>query len=172
MVGLDGEKMSKSLGNLVFVSSLLATGTDPMAIRLAILAHHYRGDWDWTAAGLAAAEQRLARWRAAVDRLLASSPEPERPGAPDPASQPGAQDPASQPGLPDPASRPGALAAAEGVLATMRERMADDLDAPEALVPIDRWAEQVTDALVLPPDARAAALLVRDAVDALLGVGL
>ena len=172
MVGLDGEKMSKSLGNLVFVSSLLATGTDPMAIRLAILAHHYRGDWDWTAAGLAAAEQRLARWRAAVDRLLASSPEPERPGAPDPASQPGAQDPASQPGLQDPASRPGALAAAEGVLATVRERMADDLDAPEALVPIDRWAEQVTGALVLPPDARAAALLVRDAVDALLGVGL
>jgi L-cysteine:1D-myo-inositol 2-amino-2-deoxy-alpha-D-glucopyranoside ligase len=172
MVRLDGEKMSKSLGNLVFVSSLLATGTDPMAIRLAILAHHYRGDWDWTAAGLAAAEQRLARWRAAVDRLLASSPEPERLGAPDPASQPGAQDPASQPGLQDPASRPGALAAAEGVLATVRERMADDLDAPEALVPIDQWAEQVTGALVLPPDARAAALLVRDAVDALLGVGL
>jgi L-cysteine:1D-myo-inositol 2-amino-2-deoxy-alpha-D-glucopyranoside ligase len=172
MVRLDGEKMSKSLGNLVFVSSLLATGTDPMAIRLAILAHHYRGDWDWTAAGLVAAEQRLARWRAAVDRLLASSPEPERTGAPDPASQPGAQDPASQPGLPDPASRPGALAAAEGVLATVRERMADDLDAPEALVPIDQWAEQVTSALVLPPDARAAALLVRDAVDALLGVGL
>jgi L-cysteine:1D-myo-inositol 2-amino-2-deoxy-alpha-D-glucopyranoside ligase len=163
MVRLDGEKMSKSLGNLVFVSSLLATGTDPMAIRLAILAHHYRGDWDWTAAGLAAAEQRLARWRAAVNRLLASSPEPEWPGA---------QDPAAQPGLPDPASRPGALAAAEGVLATVRERMADDLDAPGALVPIDRWAEQVTGALVLPPDARAAALLVRDAVDALLGVGL
>ena len=181
MVRLDGEKMSKSLGNLVFVSSLLATGTDPMAIRLAILAHHYRGDWDWTAAGLAAAEQRLARWRAAVNRLLASSPEPERPGAPDPASLSGAQDPASQrglqnaasqPGPPDPVSQPGALAAAEGVLATVRERMADDLDAPEALVPIDRWAEQVTDAPALPPDARAAALLVRDAVDALLGVGL
>jgi L-cysteine:1D-myo-inositol 2-amino-2-deoxy-alpha-D-glucopyranoside ligase len=181
MVRLDGEKMSKSLGNLVFVSSLLATGTDPMAIRLAILAHHYRGDWDWTAAGLAAAEQRLARWRAAVNRLLASSPEPEWPGAPDPASQRGEQDPAaqrgvqnaaSQPGPPDPASEPGALAAAEDVLATVRERMADDLDAPEALVPIDRWAEQVTGALVLPPDARAAALLVRDTVDALLGVGL
>jgi L-cysteine:1D-myo-inositol 2-amino-2-deoxy-alpha-D-glucopyranoside ligase len=181
MVRLDGEKMSKSLGNLVFVSSLLATGTDPMAIRLAILAHHYRGDWDWTAAGLTAAEQRLARWRAAVNRLLAASPEPEWPGAPAPASQPGPQDPASQrglqnaasqPGPPDPASEPGALAAAEGVLATVRERMADDLDAPGALVPIDRWAEQVTGALVLPPDARAAALLVRDAVDALLGVGL
>jgi L-cysteine:1D-myo-inositol 2-amino-2-deoxy-alpha-D-glucopyranoside ligase len=172
MVRFDGEKMSKSLGNLVLVSSLLATGTDPMAIRLAILAHHYRGDWDWTAAGLVAAEQRLARWRAAVNRLLASWPEPERPGAPDPVSQPGLQDPVSQPGLQDPVSRPGALAAAEGVLATVRERMADDLDAPEALVPIDQWAEQVTGALVLPPDARAAALLVRDAVDALLGVGL
>ncbi|MGH3276087.1 MAG: cysteine--1-D-myo-inosityl 2-amino-2-deoxy-alpha-D-glucopyranoside ligase, partial [Streptosporangiaceae bacterium] len=52
MVRLDGEKMSKSLGNLVFVSQLRAQGSDPMAIRLAILAHHYRPDWDWTAAGL------------------------------------------------------------------------------------------------------------------------
>ena len=51
MVRLDGEKMSKSLGNLVFVSRLVADGVDPMAVRLAILAHHYRGDWDWTAAG-------------------------------------------------------------------------------------------------------------------------
>jgi hypothetical protein len=98
-----------------------------------------------------------------VDRLLASSPEPEWPGA---------RDPASQPDVPDPVSRPGALVAAESVLATVRERMADDLDAPGALVPIDRWAEQVTGALILPPDARAAALLVRDAADALLGVGL
>ena len=48
MVGLDGEKMSKSKGNLVFVSKLRAAGVDPMAIRLALLAHHYRDDWDWT----------------------------------------------------------------------------------------------------------------------------
>src|SRR6266487_4580548 len=48
MVRLGGEKMSKSLGNLVFVSALRSAGTDPMAIRLAILAHHYRQDWDWT----------------------------------------------------------------------------------------------------------------------------
>jgi L-cysteine:1D-myo-inositol 2-amino-2-deoxy-alpha-D-glucopyranoside ligase len=173
MVGLDGEKMSKSLGNLVFVSSLLADGTDPMAIRLAILAHHYRDDWDWTTAGLAAAEQRLARWRAAVGRLLASSPEPElQPGAQDPAFQPGAQDPVSQPGAQDPVSQPGALAAAGGVLAAVRERMADDLDAPGALAAIDRWADEVIGAPVLPPDARAGALLVRDAADALLGVSL
>ena len=45
---------------------LLADGHDPMAVRLAILAHHYREDWDWTAAGLAAAADRLARWREAV----------------------------------------------------------------------------------------------------------
>src|ERR1022692_123906 len=65
MVRLDGEKMSKSLGNLVFVSRLRAAGTDPMAIRLAILAQHYRQDWDWTDEGLAGAVARLDRWRAA-----------------------------------------------------------------------------------------------------------
>ena len=52
MVGLDGEKMSKSKGNLVFVSRLRASGVDPMAIRLALLAHHYRSDWEWTDADL------------------------------------------------------------------------------------------------------------------------
>ncbi|MFC7327240.1 cysteine--1-D-myo-inosityl 2-amino-2-deoxy-alpha-D-glucopyranoside ligase [Marinactinospora rubrisoli] len=66
MVGLDGEKMSKSLGNLVFVSGLRAEGADPMAIRLALLDHHYRTAWDWTAGELPAASERLARWRAAA----------------------------------------------------------------------------------------------------------
>ena len=66
MVGLDGAKMSKSRGNLVFVSTLRESGVDPMAIRLALLAHHYRDDWDWTDDALAAAEDRLSRWREAV----------------------------------------------------------------------------------------------------------
>jgi L-cysteine:1D-myo-inositol 2-amino-2-deoxy-alpha-D-glucopyranoside ligase len=66
MVGLDGEKMSKSRGNLVFVSRLRESGVDPMAIRLALLANHYRDDWDWSEEILAAAEARLHRWRAAV----------------------------------------------------------------------------------------------------------
>lgn len=66
MVGLDGEKMSKSRGNLVLVSRLLSDGADPMAVRLAVLAHHYRSDWDWTDADLADATARLERWRAAV----------------------------------------------------------------------------------------------------------
>ena len=58
--------MSKSRGNLVFVSKLLAAGNDPMAVRLAIISHHYRADWDWTQEALAAAAARLATWRAAV----------------------------------------------------------------------------------------------------------
>jgi L-cysteine:1D-myo-inositol 2-amino-2-deoxy-alpha-D-glucopyranoside ligase len=66
MVGLDGEKMSKSKGNLVFVSRLLASEVDPMAIRLALLAHHYRDDWDWTDELLVSAQSRLSRWREAV----------------------------------------------------------------------------------------------------------
>jgi L-cysteine:1D-myo-inositol 2-amino-2-deoxy-alpha-D-glucopyranoside ligase len=70
MVGLGGEKMSKSKGNLVFVSSLRASGVDPMAIRLALLAHHYREDWEWSDELLASAQGRLNRWREAV-RLAA-----------------------------------------------------------------------------------------------------
>jgi L-cysteine:1D-myo-inositol 2-amino-2-deoxy-alpha-D-glucopyranoside ligase len=66
MVGFDGKKMSKSMGNLVLVSRLLDAGVDPMAIRLALLAHHYREDWSWTDEGLAAAAGRLLRWREAV----------------------------------------------------------------------------------------------------------
>ena len=62
MVGYDGEKMSKSLGNLVLVSSLTAEGTDPRAIRLALLDRHYRADWEWTRAQLTEAQCRLATW--------------------------------------------------------------------------------------------------------------
>jgi L-cysteine:1D-myo-inositol 2-amino-2-deoxy-alpha-D-glucopyranoside ligase len=46
LVAYQGTKMSKSLGNLVFVSELLKTA-DPRAIRLALMAHHYRSDWEW-----------------------------------------------------------------------------------------------------------------------------
>ncbi|MFJ7749577.1 cysteine--1-D-myo-inosityl 2-amino-2-deoxy-alpha-D-glucopyranoside ligase [Arthrobacter sp. NPDC097144] len=66
MVGLDGEKMSKSLGNLVLVSELRSRGTDPAAVRAVLLSHHYRTDWFWTAEQLTAAEERLARWRRAL----------------------------------------------------------------------------------------------------------
>jgi len=158
MVRLDGEKMSKSLGNLVFVSRLVADGVDPMAVRLAILAHHYRSDWDWTAAGLAAAADRLAGWRAAVNRAVSVA------GA-------AASDPGSVvPGEGEPAAE--SVPSAASVLAAVRERIADDLDAPGALAAVDRWASAVTSAPELPTGTAAAAALIRDTVDALLGIAL
>jgi len=66
MVGYDGEKMSKSRGNLVFVSALRRSDIDPMAIRLTLLRHHYRSDWEWTDAELGDAVDQLQRWRRAV----------------------------------------------------------------------------------------------------------
>ena len=68
MVGLDGEKMSKSKGNLVLVSSLRESGLDPMVIRLLLLGHHYRSDWMWDEADMSAAGARLDKWRGAVAR--------------------------------------------------------------------------------------------------------
>ncbi|MGW9197071.1 cysteine--1-D-myo-inosityl 2-amino-2-deoxy-alpha-D-glucopyranoside ligase [Micromonospora chersina] len=66
MIGLDGEKMSKSKGNLVFVSRLRADHVDPMAVRLALLSGHYRSDRSWTDELLTEAQERLARWRRAA----------------------------------------------------------------------------------------------------------
>lgn len=74
MVRLGGEKMSKSLGNLVFVSELRQTN-DPMAIRLAVAAHHYRDSWSWTDELMPHATRRLELWRstgvgeAAIDEV-------------------------------------------------------------------------------------------------------
>jgi L-cysteine:1D-myo-inositol 2-amino-2-deoxy-alpha-D-glucopyranoside ligase len=65
MVGFEGEKMSKSRGNLVVVSRLREAGVDPMAVRLTLLAQHYRTDWEWTAELLSRGEERLRVWRAA-----------------------------------------------------------------------------------------------------------
>ena len=63
MIALDGVKMSKSLGNLVFVHKLTEAGHDPSAIRLAVFAGHYRTDRDFSDRILDEAEARLARWR-------------------------------------------------------------------------------------------------------------
>ena len=64
MVALDGEKMSKSRGNLELVSRLRQRGADPMAIRLALLGQHYRSDWEWDSQLLERATRRLSAWRA------------------------------------------------------------------------------------------------------------
>jgi L-cysteine:1D-myo-inositol 2-amino-2-deoxy-alpha-D-glucopyranoside ligase len=64
-VKLDGIKMSKSLGNLVYMSKLIEEGWDPMTIRLVIVSHHYRDGWEWFDHLLPTAADRMARWRAA-----------------------------------------------------------------------------------------------------------
>jgi L-cysteine:1D-myo-inositol 2-amino-2-deoxy-alpha-D-glucopyranoside ligase len=75
MVGLDGEKMSKSRGNLVFVSRLRQQGVDPGALRLALLSSHYRSDREWYPGTLEQGEHRLAAWSAAVQRTSGPSGE-------------------------------------------------------------------------------------------------
>ncbi len=65
LVAYQGTKMSKSLGNLVFVSDLRQQ-IDPGAIRLALMAHHYRSDWEWFDAEAEAAQVDLDRLRAAA----------------------------------------------------------------------------------------------------------
>src|SRR3712207_611777 len=64
LVEFEGTKMSKSLGNLVFISELVKEW-DPMAVRLAILDHSYREPWAWDDGLLERASERLERWRAA-----------------------------------------------------------------------------------------------------------
>lgn len=67
MIGLDGEKMSKSKGNLVFVSRLVASGVDPMAIRWALMSDHYTTDRMWSDANLSQALQSITRLRTALE---------------------------------------------------------------------------------------------------------
>jgi L-cysteine:1D-myo-inositol 2-amino-2-deoxy-alpha-D-glucopyranoside ligase len=67
MVSMDGHKMSKSRGNLVFVDKLRAEH-DPMAIRLGLIEHHYRTEWEWDDGLMARNEDRLASWRRSADK--------------------------------------------------------------------------------------------------------
>jgi L-cysteine:1D-myo-inositol 2-amino-2-deoxy-alpha-D-glucopyranoside ligase len=132
LVGLGGKKMSKSEGNLVFVAKLLDRGIEPAAIRLALLAHHYRSDWHWAEDDLTHAETRLSRWRSAVA---------------------------------GPAGPP-----AESLLAEVRARLTDDLDAPGAVAAVDRWAAEALAGT--GHSVPGAGDLVAATVDALLGVRL
>ncbi|MBE3201830.1 MULTISPECIES: cysteine--1-D-myo-inosityl 2-amino-2-deoxy-alpha-D-glucopyranoside ligase [Parafrankia] len=144
MVGLDGHKMSKSRGNLEFVSRLLAGGADPAAIRLALLHHHHTVEWEWTPADLPAADLMVRRWRAA-----AALPAPAAPDA-------------------------GRL------LAVVRDRLADGLDAPGAVTAVDEWVTAALGAGGAGVGASGASggtdvlesVTVRDIVDALLGIDL
>ncbi len=190
MVSYHGQKMSKSLGNLVFVNRLRADGVDPMAIRMALLAHHYRSDWEWTDGVLGDAQARLARWRAALARVEAAMPDqhaaapatagpvtagPATAGPVTPVSVTAAPEtavtgPAAEFGAPG--TRP--ADPAEAALAGVRARLHDDLDAPGALAVVDRWADTLLAEAPtrLTPSDLAGAHLVRQIVDALLGIAL
>jgi L-cysteine:1D-myo-inositol 2-amino-2-deoxy-alpha-D-glucopyranoside ligase len=65
MVHMDGQKMSKSLGNLVFVDKL-RTVYDPRAIRLGIIEHHYRIEWEWDDTLMPRNQARLESWLASA----------------------------------------------------------------------------------------------------------
>ena len=69
MIGLDSEKMSKSKGNLVLVSHLLQEGIDPMAIRTALISHHYRKDHMWQDSDLVNAQNFLNDLRITLARM-------------------------------------------------------------------------------------------------------
>ncbi|MFP5415888.1 MAG: cysteine--1-D-myo-inosityl 2-amino-2-deoxy-alpha-D-glucopyranoside ligase [Actinomycetes bacterium] len=120
MVGYEGEKMSKSRGNLVLVSKLLASGVDPMAIRLALLAHHYRTDWEFTDADLARATARLAQWRSVLNNPTAF-----------PAEQ---TVEAIRSALRDDLDAPSALAAVDTWVAASASMESDDTEAVDAVV--------------------------------------
>ena len=69
MIGLEGEKMSKSKGNLVFVSHLLKEGVDPMSIRVALMSHHYREDHMWESEEITEAKLFLEKLQIALSRM-------------------------------------------------------------------------------------------------------
>lgn len=142
MVGLEDEKMSKSKGNLVLVSTLREAGIEPAAIRLAILANHYRTDWFWTEDLLHDAQARLAQWRKAMPSGRSSGD--VTPGTAGADGQGGES----------------------AVVERMRQGLANDLDAPAALAAVDHWVDEADHGGV------TTAPLLRDAVEALLGVQL
>jgi L-cysteine:1D-myo-inositol 2-amino-2-deoxy-alpha-D-glucopyranoside ligase len=111
LVAFDGEKMSKSLGNLVLVSQLREAGVEPDAIRLAILSHCYRDDWEWHRGDEQRAAERLAAWRASAARSL------------------------------DADSLDAGLDGDDALLLLerVRARLHDDLDTPAALDEFDTW---------------------------------
>ncbi len=135
MVAYDGEKMSKSKGNLVFVSALRNSDVDPMAIRTVLLRHHYRSDWEWTDDQLWDAVDTVQQWRKALAL--------------------------------------GAGAPAASVVTDVLAALADDLNAPAALVRVQEWVDATLGTTGLAdtsdPDA---AVTVMQLLDAALGLQL
>jgi L-cysteine:1D-myo-inositol 2-amino-2-deoxy-alpha-D-glucopyranoside ligase len=122
LVSYQGAKMSKSLGNLVFVNDLIASGTGGRAIRLALLAQRYREDWEWTNQLLVSASERLERWQ----RWAADAVDGESVTLKD----------ALRDILADDLDTPGALAAVDLVISTGVPPTSEDLDTIDALLGI------------------------------------
>jgi L-cysteine:1D-myo-inositol 2-amino-2-deoxy-alpha-D-glucopyranoside ligase len=132
MVAYRGEKMSKSLGNLVLVSQLREAGVDARVIRLALLAHHYRTDWEWFDGATVEAESRLAAWSAALAGARTESLDPEL------------------------------AFEERAVVERMRAALRNDLDTPAALHTVDQWVAGHPSAVSdLVPSAIEALLGVR-----------
>jgi len=108
LVGLDGTKMSKSLGNLVFVGDLLKEW-EPAVLRLALLDHHYRADWEWGDEDMPRAARRLDAWRESPAAPTGRGPTPDEAGLDRVRAR-----------LDDDLDTPGALAALDGEAAAGR----------------------------------------------------
>jgi L-cysteine:1D-myo-inositol 2-amino-2-deoxy-alpha-D-glucopyranoside ligase len=132
MVAYQGEKMSKSLGNLVLVSRLRESGVDARIIRLALLAHHYRADWEWFDDATEEAGTRLAAWSAVLAGPRTESLDPEL------------------------------ALEEHAVVERMRAALRNDLDTPAALRALDQWVATRPSAVSdLVPNASAALLGIR-----------
>ncbi|MGJ0204396.1 cysteine--1-D-myo-inosityl 2-amino-2-deoxy-alpha-D-glucopyranoside ligase [Leucobacter sp. gxy201] len=133
LISYQGHKMSKSRGNLVFVSRLLEgshagqrdRAADPSAIRLGLLAHHYRSEWEWHDEDLGVAERRLEAWREGLGR------------------------------------RSGDPASSVAVLQQLRAAIANDLDTPVMLATLDAAFDRGVDDAELLADAVDALLGVK-----------
>lgn len=119
MVGMDGHKMSKSRGNLVFVDDLRRR-YDPRAIRLGLIVNHYRHEWEWDEGLIDRATARLGKWtRSGLDSKAGSTTSTK-----------------GDPHVSD---------AANSLLDAVRSHLDDDLDTPAAIAEIDEAAERGVD---------------------------
>lgn len=172
LVAYQGQKMSKSLGNLVLVSKLMAAGEDPRAVRLAIIQHHYREDWEYDDAVLQTATMRLQNWQRAAHAPIETRPE----SAPAPAAI--TETVASENSLKPAAVRTEqSLAGTEAAVGTeksvreflqeIRTHLAKDLDTPRVLRLVDNYS-----AAIDSWESSAARQLFIATIDNLLGITL
>lgn len=136
MVSYEGEKMSKSLGNLVLVSRLVSDGTDPRVVRLALLSEHYRADWEWMPDHLVSAEFRLASWTSWAASVSASSAMTTSTSGDN-------------------------LPTDDDLTVRLRRILSQDLDTPGALREVDEWIEEGHGSTTADLDAIDALLGIR-----------